>query len=179
MKKVVITIISLSFICYEAIAQKIGISTNAAYWATTTMNLGVDIGLGRKTSLDIIGTYNPFEFKDNKSIKHWLVQPEFRIWTCERYNGHFFGIHTHYGEYNGGIKKFRYDGWLVGGGISYGYSWVIGKRWNLEAELGVGYAYLEYDKYCIQNRCLLIENNKSRNYVGPTKVGVNFIYFFK
>lgn len=57
------------------------------YWATP--NLGVELGLGRATTLDISGNYNPFEKNDGKMFKHWLVQPEFRYWLCERFNGTF------------------------------------------------------------------------------------------
>ena len=91
---------------------------------------------------------------------HWAVQPEWRYWTCRRFMGHFIGVHAHGGKYNGGLKKYRYDGWGVGGGFSYGYQWIIGKHWNLETELGIGYAYLKY-------------------YWGPTKLSISFMYLFK
>ena len=81
------------------------IKTNALYWATTTPNLGIEIGLSDKFTLDLSGNYNPWTFSDSRKLKHWLVQPELRYWTCERFNGHFFGLHAHYAEYNvGGIK---------------------------------------------------------------------------
>lgn len=65
------------------------IKTNALYWATTTPNLGFEIGLSDKFTLDLSGNYNPWTFSDSKKLKHWLVQPELRFWTCERFNGHF------------------------------------------------------------------------------------------
>ena len=79
---------------------KIAIKTNALYWATSTPNLGLEIGLAKKLTLDISGNYNPWKFSDNKQLKHWLVQPELRYWLCERFNGSFFGLHGHYGEMN-------------------------------------------------------------------------------
>ena len=85
---------------------------------------------------------------------------------------------THGGKYNGGLKKYRYDGWGVGGGFSYGYQWIIGKHWNLETELGIGYAYLKYDKY-LRNRCGRFIDTGHRNYWGPTKLSISFMYLFK
>lgn len=41
----------------------------------------------------------------------------------------------------------RYEGFLYGAGLSYGYQWVVGRRWNIEAMLGVGYIRSEYDRY--------------------------------
>ena len=160
------------------------VKTNVLYWATITPNLGMEFGLGKKVSLDISGNYNPWTFSNNKKLKHWLVQPEIRFWMCERFNGHFFGVHGHYAEYNaGGIKMFglkdhRYEGNLYGGGISYGYQWIIGKYWNLEVTVGVGYAHLKYDKYESETCGRYIGEYKN-NYFGPTKAGVTLMYFFK
>lgn len=160
------------------------LKTNALYWATTTTNLGMEIGLSKKFTLDISGTYNPWEFSDNKKIKHWSVQPELRYWPCERFNGHFFGLHGHYAEYNvGGIKMLdldgkRYEGNLYGGGISYGYHWILNNRWSIEATIGVGYAHLDYDKYRCEECGSKIKSDNN-NYWGPTKAGISFIYIIK
>lgn len=132
---------------------KFAIKTNALYWVTTTPNLGFEVGLSKKITLDISGNYNPIKFSDNRQIKHWLVQPELRYWLCERFYGHFFGIHTHYAEINVsnlnilGLGQERYQGNIYGAGISYGYQWILNKRWSMEAEIGVGYARIDYDKY--------------------------------
>lgn len=159
-------------------AQKVAVKTNLAYWATTTMNLGGEFALAPRMTLDVTANYNPFQFHDNKKIKHWAVQPEWRYWTCRRFMGHFVGVHVHGGQYNGGLKKYRYDGWMFGGGVSYGYQWIIGKHWNLETELGVGYAYLDYDKY-LRNRCGRFVGTGHRNYWGPTKLSISLMYLFK
>ena len=35
------------------------IKTNGLYWATTTANIGFEVGLGKKLTLDVSGNYNP------------------------------------------------------------------------------------------------------------------------
>ena len=45
-------------------AQKIAVKSNLLYDATTTMNLGLEIGLAKKWSLDLSGNYNPWKFND-------------------------------------------------------------------------------------------------------------------
>ncbi len=170
--------ILLLFSCGVTQAQKIGIKTNVIYWAATTMNIGGEIAFTPRMTLDVTANYNPFRFHDNRKIMHWAVQPEWRYWFCRRFMGHFFGIHTHGGKYNGGLEKYRYDGWFIGGGLSYGYQWIIGKHWNLETELGLGYAYLDYDKY-LRDKCGRFINSDHRNYWGPTKLNVSFVYLFK
>ena len=76
----------------ETYLPKFAIKTNALYWATSTPNLGFEVGLAKKITLDVSGNYNPWKFGDDRQIKHWLVQPELRYWLCERFNGSFFGL---------------------------------------------------------------------------------------
>ncbi|MDR0333656.1 MAG: DUF3575 domain-containing protein [Dysgonamonadaceae bacterium] len=161
-----------------------GIKTNLLYDATATFNLGVEFRTGARTSLDIPFSYNPFTFSDNRKWKHFLVQPEFRLWTRETFDGHFFGLHGHYAIYNVGnlpkpfspyIQEHRFQGWLTGAGLSYGYRWNFNHRWAMEATVGVGYAYLSYDKFECGN-CGELLSSDTKNYFGPTKAGLSLIY---
>ena len=54
-------------------AQDIAVKTNLLYWSSTTPNLSLEFGLGKRTTLDLTGAYNPWTLnKDkNKKIKHW------------------------------------------------------------------------------------------------------------
>ena len=87
-------------------AQVIGIKPNLLHWATASPNLGVEIGLGKQTTLDISAGFNPFTFSHDRKWKHWLVQPEFRWWTCERFNGHFLAAHMIGGGFDVGNLSF-------------------------------------------------------------------------
>lgn len=66
-------------------------------------------------------------------------------------------MHTPYLLYNVadikwlGTEGERHQGWGAGAGISYGYSWLLSRHWNLEATVGVGYLYLKSDKYPCAN----------------------------
>ena len=166
------------------------VKTNLLYDATSALNLGVEFGLGRRWTLDVSGNYNPWTFSENRKMKHWLVQPEVRWWSCTRFSGHFVGLHAHGGGYNWGgmlpwgirpggeIRSHRYQGWLAGAGVSYGYHWVLGNRWGLEATVGVGYAYLDYDKYPCA-KCGRKVGSGSEHYFGPTKAGITLIFMIK
>lgn len=191
MKKILIGVFIAAFCCAgTARAQDFAMKTNLLYWTTTTPNIGMEIGLGRRTSLDISGGYNPWTLdkEANRKLKHWLAMPEFRYWICERFNGHFFGIHGIYSFYNvsamdlpfmgADFKDHRYQGWAAGAGLSYGYSWILGKRWNLEATFGLGYIYTNYDKYeCVT--CGSFKGENDKHYLGPTKAGISLIYIIK
>ena len=174
-----------------AAAQRFGVKTNALHWATAgTLNAGLEAGLGKRISLELTGDYNPWTLDrdENRKLKFWSVMPEFRYWLCERFNGHFFGLHSGYGEYNiSGVRipfqnkstqEHRYEGWATGIGISYGYTWILGKRWNLEANIGAGYIYTKYDKYECKT-CGRFKGNQKKHYFGPTKAGISLIYIIK
>ena len=165
-------------------AQEIEEKTNLLYDITTTFNLGLEVGLGPRMTLDISGNYNPWRFHDYR-LKHGLIQPELRYWTCEKFNGHFFGLHGFYGSYNVGglpfnsnIRHNRYQGHLYGGGLSYGYQWILNDHWNLEASIGLGYAYIKYKKYPCEDCGEMIKKDH-RNYIGPTKAAISLIYIIK
>ena len=70
-------------------SQVVAVKTNVLYDATTTFNLGAEVAFDKHLSLDISGNYNPWTLPDDKSIKHWLIQPDLRYWLHERFNGHF------------------------------------------------------------------------------------------
>ena len=78
----------------------------------------------------------------------------------------------------GKLKDHRYEGWMLGVGIAYGYQWILSKHWSIEAEIGIGYVYSRYDKYRCAGCGRKTEEGKSHHFVGPTKAAVNLIYVF-
>ncbi|CCY91102.1 uncharacterized protein BN461_01897 [Bacteroides sp. CAG:1076] len=158
-------------------AQDIALKTNGLYWLTTTVNAGVEIAVSNKLTIDFQAAYNPWTFQNDKKMRFWLAQPELKYWLCEKFEGHFVGFHLHGGQYFGGFNDTRYDGYLAGAGVSYGYDWILSPHWNLEMALGIGYAHLWFDKspriYCEKCR-----NSERKNYFGPTKAAISLIYVF-
>jgi hypothetical protein len=160
------------------------IKSNLLYGAAGALNLGVEFRTGARTSLDFPFSWNPWEFSDNRQWRHFLAQPEFRFWTDETFRGHFFGLHGHYAYYNVGnlptpfstyMQEYRFQGWLAGAGLSYGYRWNFNHRWAMEVTLGAGYTYLLYDKYVCED-CGDHLGEFVKNYFGPTKAGLSLIY---
>ena len=178
--------------CTNVKAQDVAIKTNLLYDATATVNVGVEVGIAPKWTLDISGNLNAWSTKENSRWRHWLVQPEARYWFCDRFSRHFLGFHALGGQYNvGGIKNNisflgtnfgeltdkRYQGWGVGAGVAYGYAFILGKHWNLELELGVGYVYLNHDIFSCMG-CGQKVGSSNHHYFGPTKAAINLVYLF-
>lgn len=165
----------------------IALKVNFLYGATLTPNAGVEFGLGKKSTMDISAGYNFYDPSNGKQWKHWLIQPEYRWWFCERFNGAFIGGHLLGGQFNfakidfpfnvfSDLKDNRYEGEFYGVGAVFGYQWILGKRWNLELAIGAGYVRVDYDKYGCDT-CGPAIDKGHKNYFGPTKASVSLLFF--
>ncbi len=176
----------------RAEAQEVALKTNILYDATLTANLGAEVQVAPKWSVDLSGNLNAWSFSHGRRWKHWMLQPEARYWFCEPLGGHFVGVHALGGQYNIGhidlsgkmlgtdfskLKDHRYQGWFAGLGVAYGYSWLLGRHWNLEAEIGIGWTYTRYDLFECKG-CGRRVGKGHHNYYGPTKAAVNLVYVF-
>lgn len=172
-------------------AQNVNIKTNLLPDAALSPNIGVEIGLKPHWSLDLTGELNLWTIHGHK-WKHWLAQPEARYWFCEYFAKHFIGIHALGGQYNFGylhnninflgtnlsrLTDYRFEGWAVGGGIAYGYSFLLSKHFNLELEIGIGYLYTKYKEFECKE-CGKESGSGDHNYFGPTKAAINIVYVF-
>lgn len=173
-------------------SQQLSVKSNLLYDAMLSPNLGLELGVADKWSVELSGNFNDWRVNGH-SWKHWFVQPEARYWLCERFGGHFLAAHLIAGEYNfGNIKNNvnflgsdfsqlsdkRFQGWAAGAGIGYGYTWMLSRHWSMEAEIALGWIYTRYDSYPCASCGSRLETNKAHNYVGPTKTAVNLIYVF-
>lgn len=179
------------------VADSVSLASPAPEWdlksnlildATTSIALGVEYGWGRRWSIDLSGSYNPWTFADGRKWKHWLVQPELRYWTKACQSGHFVGVHLLGGVYNFNrmylpfrafpdTNEYRFEGWGVGVGLTYGYRWNFTERWGMEGQLGFGYIYTDYDRFCPED-CGERASTGTHHYIGPTKIALNLIYRF-
>jgi hypothetical protein len=260
MKKIALLTFFILFAMESGLlAQDMAVKTNLLYDATTTINLGYEVALNHKTTLDLWINYNPwtlgrkwvgiegagsdFVEQRNTRLKHFLFQPEIRWWACEKFNGHFFGVHLHGGlfslgaikapfgwgdyglgeypvemttadgyvvkgvqykkgtePYKGLVDKFgqayansqviysnadrdgiytnSFDGWFAGLGVSYGYHCILSPRLSMEFTVGLGYAYLDFDKLRCTT-CRQVIGEEKIHYIGPTRAGLSLVYMLK
>lgn len=163
------------------------IYTNLLLLGTGSINVGVNYGLTSKWTVGTLLSYNPWKYGKTR-FKHFLVSPGVRYWLCDNNAGHFLGANLTYARYNVGgigipfvsdnIKNNRYEGDLGGAGISYGYSWIVGKHFNLEVELGLGVQHAGYAKYPCANCGDKIKDGR-KTFISPNKLGVNLVYMLK
>lgn len=193
MKRLLSGIVLFLVLAFSANAQQFAAKTNLLYDATATINLGVEAAVSEQWTMDISGNYNTWVIDEDVRFKHWFVQPEIRYWLCDKFSGHFFGLHGILGQYNfGGLQNdltilgvdfsplsdYRFQGWGTGAGIAYGYDWILGRHMNLEAEIGAGVIYTEYDQFNCMGCGKKVLSGQPYYYVGLTKAALSLVYIF-
>ncbi len=134
----------LLLICWGSIlkcsAQKVAVKTNLFYGAYSgTPNLGGECGLSPRTTIELGSGLN--WFTPNNDIPLYRASaPVFYLKML------YWGIHIIGTQYNiaghhlpllfgDNSSHYRYEGWGAGGGISYGYHFLLSNRWSLEANI--------------------------------------------
>ncbi|MGL4994139.1 MAG: DUF3575 domain-containing protein [Bacteroidales bacterium] len=167
-------------------AQRFAVKSNALLWATLSPNFGAELVVSDKYSIDVSMAFNPFTIKDYKA-NFVEFQPKVKYWFGRPLSEHFVGITGLYGV-NSFHRKQRESGVLVskdvlhgdvlGGGFSYGYNFVLSRRWNLELSAGVGVIYSRQFSYdALENSSRPPESEMCRKWsIAPIDLGVSFIY---
>jgi hypothetical protein len=188
---ITLTALFLAATTGEALAQRVAVKADLLYGGgTLTPNLALEVAAGNRSTIGLLAGYNPWHHRSsdgaNRKIAHVLVMPEYRYWTCERFNGHFFGAHLLFSHFNvGGVKipllfdrDSRHEGYAAGAGLAYGYHLAINAAWGVEFTLGAGVVYLDYEKFPC-TRCGELLEKKSEYYFGPTRAGISLVYILK
>ena len=142
-----VALLAMLFSGGEAVAQRIVLKSNALEWAALSPNIGGEIVLNSHLSIEASASFNPLDTEKYK-LRYFRLQPEIRYWFSRPLAHHFLGITTVYVDNNLRFKEKNLRGDAYGAGLSYGYCWLLGERWNLEANLGVGmlrYRQLKYN----------------------------------
>lgn len=170
------------------------VKSNLLFDVVTALNYSIEVPFKEKYSV-LFQHHFPWWERDNKYCLQFLTfGGEFRWWFApssqlpakyRRENnlllGHFVGANVWGGKGDIQIGRkfgcYHFDFWSVG--LSYGYSMPIGRRFNLEFTVSVGYAHIPYQHYIPSDNweVLIKDNNKfgTLNYVGITKAEVNLV----
>lgn len=145
---------------WYAHAQQVTISNNLLYDVWLTPNLRVGARLAPHWSVGLTAGYRPWPTDEEitRKWRHLLLAPEVRYWTDSVDVHHFFGATLIYSHYNVGGVKFpfgmypsvrdeRRQGDLGALGVFYGYSWPLGRFWNVEGLVGGAVGYTAFDRY--------------------------------
>ena len=130
-------LVCLAAIHHRAAAQFFGVRVNALAALTGTVAVGAEAALTDNWTVETSAYWNPIR-TERLTTQVGAVQLGVRHWFYEDFVGHFLGLHASWVDYRIGNRRRTYDGRAYGIGISYGYAWILSKRWNLVVEAGAG-----------------------------------------
>lgn len=176
--------LSLLFVT-PASAQKASVSTDLiGYVNFVAMNLEVSMPVARHWTINASARYSPFEFnlgegRENARNKQQTYSAGARWWPWNVYSGWWVSGKMQYQEYNSGgfISDVTYEGDRLGVGVSGGYSYMIGKHFNVDFGLGLWGGWDKFAKYSCPV-CGLTDDSGSKFFVLPTDVIIALSYVF-
>ena len=185
--KLIMTVTLLTFSIKGVNAQRAAIRNNLLYDATLTPNIGFDVRVDSLWTVGALFGLNAWDVnKDtNKKWRHLLVAPNVRRWLGDSlYHKSYVEadlIYSHFNVSNTRIpfglysatKDRRLQGDLFALGGKYGYAWILGRCWRVEAEAGIAVGYAWFKEYeCAHCGAQLGEGN--RIFLLP-QLGVNVV----
>lgn len=168
------------------------LKTNLLYDLALVPNIGAEFYLGRGWSVGADWMYAWWD-RDPRH-DYWRiyggelgVRKYFGRRAQEKpLTGHHLGVYGQMLTYDFELGGKGYMGGLPGGtlwdkmnwgvGIEYGYSLPIGRRLNLDFNLGVGYLGGEYREYVPMDDCYVWQATKKLRWFGPTKAEVSLVW---
>lgn len=160
------------------------IKNNLLFTAILQANLGFEVELWPRWSLDVPVWYSPYDYTPTRKIRLLATQPELRYWPRKAGEGFFAGLHTHIVGFNVALNDDgRYQDpnhalWGVGFSVGYATHLDTYKRWGLEFTLGAGYSNYIYDSYRNWVNGPRFATTPDNHYWGLTRLGINLSYKF-
>ena len=167
-------------------ARKFAVKTNMLYDVLLVPNLGLEFGIDKANRYSVMlnGMYAWW----HKDISKWYhrtcggdigVRRWFGKSSKER---NFTGLHAGvYGQmltydFLLGKKGYIAEDFSFAAGVDGGYSLPIGKRLNIDFNIGIGYMWGEYEEYIPIDDCYVWQATKIRRWIGPTKAEVQLVW---
>lgn len=173
------------------------LKTNMLYDAALIPNLGIEVYMGKRWTIALDWFYT--WFSSNNRHRYWQAyggylgvrkylggnnnNSQLSTVNCQFPVGHHLGAYilglTYDVEWGG--KGYQASKFGFGGGLEYGYSKMIGRRWCIDFSVGVGFQDGEYKEYEPANDGTghyLWLATKKRHWWGPTKAEVSLKWLF-
>lgn len=170
-------------LCLLVSGQELSLSTNVLDYANLgTLNAELSCGVARHWTVAAGVRYNPFRYGEGDGEKA-NCQRSFelgaRYWPWHIYSGWWMSGHMRGQEYNvGGIRSSEsVEGERYGGGLSMGYTYMIGRHFNLDVGAGFWAGYDIYTSYRCPH-CGRIVDSGRKIFILPNDFLLSFAYIF-
>ena len=168
--------------------SRFALKTNLLYWLVLAPNIEFEMTIDRERRTSLMAEYaTPWFRWDKKEYSYELQYAglELRRWITPRcdegrpfLSGSFIGPYVATGKYDLETRGTGDQGEFISVGLTYGYSWPIDPRWNLEFSISAGYLGGERRHYntMFESTHLIYRYTKDFSYIGPTKVKFSLVW---
>ena len=172
------------------------VKTNLLYDLALTPNIGIELNLGNRWSLQ--GQWEYAWWKSDKI--HWYhriygggleVRKWFGPYDGDPMHGFHVGVYGLANTYDFDLGKL--GSWVTGisalkneegnlsylsygAGVTLGWAMPISKKWNLDFGISAGYLGGQYLDYIPEDQCYVWQKTIQRNYFGITGAQVSLVY---
>ncbi len=173
---------------FDTYRPLLAVKTNLLYDVLLAPNIELEMTLGRRARWSLMAEYcNPWWRWDRKDQSYQIQELglELRRWFSPRcdqarpwLSGHFLGLYCAVAKYDLERNAVGDQGDVFSAGLSYGYSWPIASRWNLEFNIAAGIIAGERRHYNAEfdSSHLIYKYTKNLFYAGPTKLKLSLVY---
>ena len=173
---------------FEPYKPLLALKTNMLYDLILAPNIEVEIPFGRDLRWSVMAeSLNPWWRLDKLNYAYEIQEAglELRRWLMPRCDGSrpwlsglFLGAYLASAKYDLEYNGVGDQGEIWSLGATLGYSWPIGKRWNLELSGSLGFMNGERRHYNaeFESSHLIYKETKSLSYFGPTKLKFSLVW---
>lgn len=183
MSNKIIAAVAGLFLSVCASAQNFALGVNMFDCADLgTMNLEASCGIARRWTVNAGVKYNPFTWEvEGRPVadRQRSLEAGARYWPWHIFSGWWMGGKLKYQEYNTGgiVSPASTEGDRYGGGLSAGYTFMLGKHVNFDFGLGL---WGGLDKYVVYEcvRCGRMIEGGEKFFVRPNDILLTISYIF-
>ena len=160
------------------------LKTNGLYDLLLIPSVGAEVWLGKMMSVNANWAYA--WGSKNRRHNYWryyggdiAVRRWFGRKAAEKpLTGHHIGLYAQIMTYDFelGGKGYMGNKYNYGGGVEYGFSLPLARRFNIDFTVGVGYLGGEYYEYTPIDGHYVWQATKQRRWFGPTKAEVSLVW---
>ena len=160
------------------------LKTNALYDLLLIPSVGAEVWLGKMMSVNANWSYA--WWSKNRRHNYWryyggdiAVRRWFGRKAAEKpLTGHHIGLYAQIMTYDFelGGKGYMGNKYNYGGGVEYGFSLPLARRFNIDFTVGVGYLGGDYYEYTPIDGHYVWQATKQRRWFGPTKAEVSLVW---
>ena len=128
----------LLFSTLSAKAQRFAVHTDALQWAIASPNIGFEVPVAQHHAISFSAATCPIKISDRASFTHLTIEPQYKYWFAMPFFGHYAGASLLYSSYDLSLGNHTGTGNLLAACANYGFSLILGRRWNLVPHVGLG-----------------------------------------